>query len=65
MICESFVRDDISDAYLSLDRYQLIVRKHGRDTVQGKCRSLLIYVRDVIQATQIIDKQFESVTEMA
>ena len=65
MICESFVRDDISDAHLSIDGYQLIVRQHGRDTVQGKCRGLLIYVRDGIQATQIIDKQFESVTEMA
>ena len=48
MICESFVREDIVDAYLSIDGYQLVVRQHGRDTIQGKCRGLLIYVKDGI-----------------
>ena len=65
LICESFVREEISDGYLSIDGYQLVVRQHGRDTVQGKCRGLLIYVRDGIHATQIVDQQFDNVIEMA
>ena len=65
MICESFVKNYISDTYLSIDGYQLIVRQHGRDTVDGKCRGLLIYVRDGIHASQIVDKKFDTVIEMA
>ena len=48
MICESSARNDISDAYLSIDGYQLVVRQDGRDTMGGKCRGLLIYVKDGI-----------------
>ena len=48
-----------------IDGYHLVVRQHGRDTVQGKCRGLFIYVRDGINATKIVDKQVESVIEMA
>ena len=65
MICESFARQDISNAYLALDGYQLIVRQDGKDTIEGKCRGLLIYVRDGINATKIDEKQFENVVEMA
>ena len=64
-ICESFVKHDISEAYLSLDGYQLIVRQDGRDTVEGKCRGLLIYVREGINAAKIESKDFEGVIEMA
>ena len=35
MICESFAKSDISDAYLSIDMYQLVVRQDGRDTIEG------------------------------
>ena len=65
MICESYARNDISDAYLSLDGYQLVVRQDGRDTLGGRCRGLLIYVRDGINAAKIDNEQFERVTEMA
>ena len=65
MICESFVREDIVDTCLSIDGYQLVVRQHGRDTIQGKCRGVLIYAKDGIYATQIVNKQFDGVTEMA
>ena len=65
MICESFARDDISDAYLSIDGYELVVRQDGRDTIGGKCRGLLIYAKDGIKAAKIENKQFETVTEIA
>ena len=65
MICESFTRDDISDAYLSIDGYELVVRQDGRDTMGGKCRGLLIYAKDGIKAAKIENKQFETVTEIA
>ena len=60
MICESFARNDISDAYLSLDGYQLVVRQDGRDTVEGKCRGLLIYVKDSINETRLNIEQFNN-----
>ena len=65
MICESFARDDISDAYLSIDGYELVVRQDGRDTMGGKCRGLLIYAKDGIKAAKIENKQFDTETEIA
>ena len=65
MICESFAKHDISDAYLAIDGYQLVVRQDGRDTMEGKCRGLLIYVKEGINAAKIENEEFERVTEMA
>ena len=36
-LCETFVREDISNALLSLEGYDMVVRKDGLDTVDGKC----------------------------
>ena len=38
MLCETFTRDDISKAFLRIDGYELIVRKNGKDTVNGTAR---------------------------
>ena len=65
MICESFAKHDISDAYLAIEGYQLVVRQDGRDTMEGKCRGLLIYVKEGINAAKIENEEFERVTEMA
>ena len=43
-ICEAFTNDAISDAFLALDGYSLVVRADGRDTKDGWCRGILIYV---------------------
>ena len=53
MVTESFGRSDITDAYLALDGYQLVVRKDGGDTEGGKCRGLLVYVLEGISAGEL------------
>ena len=44
-ICEACSNSSISDSYLALDGYSLIVRADGTDTKDGWCRGLLIYAR--------------------
>ena len=51
MTCESFCREDITDAFLTLAGYQLCSRRDGRDTDGG--RWLLIYVKDGISAAEL------------
>ena len=41
-VCESFTNCDIGDALLGLEQYELISRKDGRDTTNGRARGLLI-----------------------
>ena len=42
-VYESFTNNDIGDAHLSVDGYELISRKNGKDTTRGKCRGLIMY----------------------
>jgi rhodanese-related sulfurtransferase len=43
LLCETFVREDIADAFLSVQGYDCVVRQDGwGDTEGGKCRGLLI-----------------------
>ena len=42
-LCETFLRPEITNAQVSLDGYQCVVRQDGNDTISGKCRGLLIY----------------------
>ena len=42
MICEAGTHSGISDAYLALAGYNLVVRADGQDTTDGWCRGLLI-----------------------
>ena len=44
LVTESFCRKDITDAYLVIDGYQMVVRKDGTDTEGGKCRGLLVRI---------------------
>ena len=64
-ICESFTKADIKDALLNIDEYQIIVRKDGKDTIEGKCRGLLIYCKNNLRADKLNNKDFDEVTEMA
>ena len=52
-ICEASTNNSISDAYLSLDGYNLVVRADGTDTKEGWCRGLLIFVKAGIMAARI------------
>ena len=54
MIAESFARNDISDAFLSIGGYQTICRRDGRDTAGGRARGLLVYVKEGIPATELV-----------
>ena len=63
LIVESFCRQDISDAYLSLPGYQTICRRDGRDTAGGRGRGLLIYVRNGIPAAELQLEGGDQVTE--
>jgi hypothetical protein len=61
LIAESFCRTDIVDADLSIDGYQLVCRRDGRDTAGG--RGLLVYVRDGIPAAELQLEGGDTVTE--
>ena len=63
MITESFCREDISDAYLSIAGYQTICRRDGRDTAGGRGRGLLTYVREGIPAGELMLEGGNLVTE--
>ena len=62
-ICEASTNSSISDAFLNIEGYSLLVRADGTDTKDGWCRGLLIYVRVDITAARyessIIDSMIE------
>ena len=51
-VCETFANDNISDAYLKLVGYEIIVRQDGRDTTNGRTRGLIVYSREGLQACE-------------
>ena len=53
----------ISDAFLNIDWYNLVVRADGTDTKDGWCRGLLIYVRVGIMAARIESSLISSMVE--
>jgi hypothetical protein len=63
-VCESFTNSDIGDAHLGVEGYELISRKDGKDTTRGKCRGLLIYAKQGLQASQCTIPGEDTVTEM-
>ena len=50
MICEAGTHSGISDAFLALSGYNMVVRADGQDTTDGWCRGLLIWAREGIMA---------------
>ena len=52
-VCEASTNNTISNTFLHLDGYSLLVRTDGSDTKNGWCRGLLIYVRVDITATRL------------
>ena len=62
-ICEASTNSSISDAYLGIDGYNLIVRAEGTDTKEGWCRGLLIYVKQGIMAAKIESSLISSMVE--
>ena len=52
-VCETFANENISDAYLGLVGYEMIVRKDGRDTTNGRTRGLIIYSREGLKASPL------------
>ena len=52
-ICEASTNDSVSNAFLALDGYYLAVRADGKDTKQGWCRGLLMYLRTDIKAERL------------
>ena len=52
-VCETFANENISDAYLKLVGYEMIVRKYGRDTTNGRTRGLIIYSREGLKASPL------------
>ena len=53
LVNETFCKSDISDAYLKLNGYNIISRQDGRDTIEGRCRGLLIYVKEGLSASKL------------
>ena len=50
---ESFCREDISNAELTVGGFELVCRRDGRDTAMGRGRGLLVYVREGIAASEL------------
>ena len=63
LVTESFCRKDITDAYLVIDGYQMVVRKDGTDTEGGKCRVLLVYVIDGLPTGEMFIRGGDRVIE--
>ena len=63
-VCESFTNSDIGDALLGIEGYEIISRKDGRDTTNGRTRGLLIYAKMGLQAMQCVVQGEDTVTEM-
>ena len=63
-VCESFCNDDHSDAYLSLEGYELVGRKDGNSTTRGIARGLLLWCKRGIQARVVEVEGGVDVTEM-
>ena len=63
LVTETFGRKDITDAYLVIDGYQMVVRKDRTDTEGGKCRGLLVYVIEGIPAGEMSIRGADSVIE--
>ena len=62
-ICEASTNDLISNAFLNLDGYSLVVRADGKDTKDDWCRGLLIYLRIDIRAERIDSELIDNLVE--
>lgn len=62
-ICEASTKSSISDAYLNLDGYNLVVRADGTDTKEGWCRGLLIYVKVGVMAARLESSLIDGMVE--
>ena len=49
----------------SLEGYQCVVRRDGTDTVQGKCRGLLIYCKSSLNPVEYTGVGFKDFVECA
>ena len=64
-VSETFANNNVSDAQLGLEGYELIVRRDGKDTLGGKCRGLAIYVQEGLGAVRTHYSGEEEVVEAA
>jgi hypothetical protein len=64
VLVHGFCTDDHSDAYLSLEGYELVGRKDGKTTTWGIARGLLLCCKRGIQARVVEVEGGEVVTEM-
>ena len=62
-LCECYTNDNISDAFLNVENYNLICRRDGKGTTNGKCRGLLVYVREDISASEFSSPDMEKFEE--
>ena len=58
-ICETWTNNDISNAFLSIDGYNIICRHDRKDTNNGIGGGLLVYVKSDLKAREITDKNIE------
>ena len=63
-VCESYTNCDIGDALLGIEGYELISRRDGRDTANGRTRGLLMYAKVGLQAMLCTMPGEDRVTEM-
>ena len=65
MICEAGTNSSITNAYLAISGYSLIVREDGQDTTEGWCRGLLIWAKEGLKAGQYESDLIRGMVECA
>ena len=58
-ISESWTNNDILDAFLKINGYNILCRQDRKDTTKGVGGGLLIYVKENITASEIHDESFD------
>ena len=67
IICvnETFNNESVTDAQISIEGYEMIARRDGKDTVGGRCRGLVIYTQEGLGAVRTHHRGEEDVVEAA
>ena len=64
-MCETWLSADLPDSIVSIPGYEIVSRKDGGDTHEGKGRGLIIYCRSELNATPIENAAVDNIIQCA
>ena len=65
LICETWLTSSLPDSFITIPNYEIIVRRDGEDTTDGKGRGLLIYCKTYLNAIPIENKLIDDIVQCA